>query len=90
MAFTKYKNNKQEKSKLKTCISIHTVKIINDLDINKPSSGEIPIYVFEKCDFVLDTVKVCAKEAWKTESFLSMIAWNVKMLHQYTKSEPFW
>ena len=34
-------------------------RIINDLDIKKPSSGEIPTYFFRKCDFILDIVTVC-------------------------------
>ena len=34
-------------------------RIINDLDIKKPSSGEIPTYFFRKCDFTLDIVIVC-------------------------------
>ena len=41
-------------------------RIINDLDIKRPSSGEIPTYFFKKCDYVLDTVTVCVKEALKT------------------------
>ena len=44
-------------------------RIINDLDIKKPSSGEIPTYFFLKCDFVLDTVTVCVNKALKTGSF---------------------
>ena len=43
-------------------------RIINDLDIKKPS-GEIPTYFFLKCDFVLDTVTVCVNKALKTGSF---------------------
>ena len=35
----------------------------------KKPSGEIPTYVFKKCDFVLDIATVCVKEALKTESF---------------------
>ena len=50
--------------------AIKTIKrIINDLDIKKPSSGEIPTYFFLKCDFVLDTVTVCVNKALKTGSF---------------------
>ena len=44
-------------------------RIINDLDIKKPSPGEIPTYFFLKCDFVLDTVTVCVNKALKTGSF---------------------
>ena len=42
------------------------MKIINDLGIKKPS-GEIPTYVFKKCDFVLDTATVSVKETLKTK-----------------------
>ena len=45
-------------------------RIINDLDIKKPSSGEILlIFFFKKCDFVLDTVTVCVNKALKAGSF---------------------
>ena len=46
-------------------------RIINDLDIKKPSSGEIPTYFFLKCDFVLDILfyTVCVNKALKTGSF---------------------
>ena len=50
-------------------MSTETIKrIINDLDIKKPSSGEIPTYFFKKWDFILDTVMVCVNEALKTGS----------------------
>ena len=49
-------------------VSTETTKtIINDVDIKKPSSGEIPTWFFKKCHFVLDTVK--ANEALTTGSF---------------------
>ena len=44
-------------------------RIINDLHIKKPSSAKIPPFIFKKCEFVLDTVTVCVKEALKTETF---------------------
>ena len=51
-------------------VTTETIKrIINDIDIKKPSSSEIPTYSFKKCDFVLDTVKVYVNEALKTGSF---------------------
>ena len=51
-------------------MSTETIKrIINDLDIKKPSSGEIPTYFFKKCNLVLDTVTVYVKEKSKTGSF---------------------
>ena len=43
------------------------MKIINHLGIKKPSSGEIPTYVFKKCDFVQDTATVSVKETLKTK-----------------------
>ena len=53
-----------------TFISAETIKrIINDLDIKKASSGEIPTDLFKKCGFILDTVTVCVNEALKTRSF---------------------
>ena len=51
-------------------VSTKTIKrIINDLDIKKASSGEIPTYLFKKRDFILDTVTVCLNEALKTVSY---------------------
>ena len=44
-------------------------KIINDLDIKKFSSGEIPTYYYKKDDFLLNTVTVCVKETLKMGSF---------------------
>ena len=38
---------------------------MNDLDIKKASSGEIPSYFFKKSDFVLNNATVCVKEALK-------------------------
>ena len=50
-------------------VSTETIKIIiNDRDIKKASSGEIPTYLFKKCDFILDTVTVSVNEALKTGS----------------------
>ena len=51
-------------------VSTETMKrIINSLDIKKPSSGEIRTYFFLKCNFVLDTVTVWVNKALKTGSF---------------------
>ena len=51
-------------------VSTETIKrIINDLGIKKPSSGEIPTYLFQKSDFVLDILTVCLNEALKTGPF---------------------
>ena len=51
-------------------VSTETIKrIINDLDIKKASSGEIPTYLFKKCDFIPDTATVCVNETLKTGSF---------------------
>ena len=48
-------------------VSTETIKrIINDLEIKKASSGEIPTYLFKKCDFILDTITVCVNETLKT------------------------
>ena len=44
-------------------------RIINGLNIKKPSSGEILTYFFLKCDFVLGTVTICVNKALKTGSF---------------------
>ena len=45
-------------------VSTDTIKrIINDLDIKKACSGEIPTYHFRKCEFILDTVTVCVNES---------------------------
>ena len=70
-------------------VSMETItRIINDLDIKKASSGEIPTYVFKKCDFTLDTVTVCVNEALKTESFPdSLNCANVRPT--YKKDDPF-
>ena len=44
-------------------LSTETIKIIiNDLDIKKPSPGEIPTYFFKECSFALGTVTVCVNE----------------------------
>ena len=71
--------------------SIKTIKIIkriiNDLDIKKPSSGEILTYFFLK-NFVLDTATVCVNEALKTGSFPDRLKCaNVRPI--YKKVDPF-
>ena len=63
-------------------------RIINDLDIKKPSSGEIPTYFLKKCNFILDTATVCVNEALKTGSFPdSLKCANVRPI--YKKVDPF-
>ena len=63
-------------------------RIINDLDIKRPSSGEIPTYFFKKCDFVMGTVTVCVNEALKTRFFPnSLKCANVRPI--YKKVDPF-
>ena len=70
-------------------VSTETIKrIINDLGIKHASSGEIPNYLFKKCDFVLDTVTVCENEALKTGSFPdSLKCANIRPI--YKKDDPF-
>ena len=70
-------------------VSTETIKrIINDLDIKKTSSGEIPTYFFKKGDFVLDTVTVCVNKAWKTGTFPdSLKRANIRPI--YKKVDPF-
>ena len=58
-------------------------RIINDLDIKKPSSGETPTYFFKKYDFVLDTATVCVNEALKTGFFPdSLKCGNVRPIYK--------
>ena len=59
-----------------------TKRIINDLDIKKPS-GEIPTWFFKKCDFVLNTITVCVNEALKMGCFRNSL--NLQMLDHYAK-----
>ena len=70
-------------------MSTETIKrIINDLDIKKASSGEIPTCLFKKYDFILDTVTVCVNEALKTGSFPdSLECANVRPI--YKKDDPY-
>ena len=70
-------------------VSTETIKrITNDLDIKKASSGEIPTYLFKKCDFILDTVTVCVNEALKMGSFPDNLKCaNVRPI--YKKDDPF-
>ena len=70
-------------------VSTETInRIINDLDIKRASSSEIPSYIFKKCDFVLDTVTVCINEALKTGSFTDGLKCaNVRQI--YKKENPF-
>ena len=70
-------------------VSTETIKrIINDLDIKKASSGEVPICLFKKRDFVLDTVTVSVNEALKTGSFPDSLEFaNVRPV--YKKEDPF-
>ena len=61
--------------------------MINDLDIKKPSSGEIPTYFFKQWDFILDTVVVCVNEALKTGSFPdSLKCANVRPIYKKVNS----
>ena len=63
-------------------------RIINDLDIKKASSGEIPAYLFKKCDFILGNVTICVNEVLKTGSFPnSLKCANVRLI--YKKEDPF-
>ena len=93
--FAFYPNIKAIKKKFKiknyfsfNLVSTETIKrTINDLDIKKASSGEIPTYLFKKCDFILDTVTICVNEALKTESFPdSLKCANVRPI--YEKEDP--
>ena len=69
-------------------VSIETIKrIINDLDIEKASSGENPTYLVKKCDFVLDTVTICVNEALKTGSFPDSLK-CAKVRPIYKKEDP--
>ena len=69
-------------------VSTETIKrIINDLDIKKVSSGEIPTYLYKKCDFILDAVTICVNEALKTGSFPNCLKCaNVRPI--YKKEDP--
>ena len=61
--------------------------MINDLDIKRPSSGEIPTYFFKKWDFILDTVTACVNEALKTGSFpYSLKCANVRPIYKKVNS----
>ena len=72
-------------------VSTETIKrIVNDLDIKKPSSGEIPTYLkfqiptylYKKCDFVLETVTVCVNKALKTGFFPDSLKYaNVRAIY---------
>ena len=65
-----------------------TKRMANDLDMKKPSSGEIPVWFFKKCNFVLDAVKVSVNEALTTGSFPDSLKWaNVRTI--YKKVNPF-
>ena len=70
-------------------VSTETIKrIINDLDIKKASSGEIPTYLFKKCRFILDAVTICVNEALKTGYIPdSLLCTNVRTI--YKKEDPF-
>ena len=70
-------------------VSTETIKrIINDLDITKAFSSEIPTYLFKKCDFILDTVTVCVNGALKTGPFSdSLKCANVRTI--YKRDDPF-
>ena len=83
----------KKKFKIKSEFSFNLVctetikRIINDLDIKKASSGEIPTYLYKKCDFILDTC-VCVNEALRMGSFPdSLKCANVRPI--YKKEDPF-
>ena len=65
-------------------VSTETIKrIINDIDIQKHSSGETPTYSFKKCDFVLYTATACVNKALKTGSFPnSLKCANVRQIYK--------
>ena len=95
--FVFHKSMKAIKKKLKiksefSLIHVFTEtikRIIYDLDIKKPSSGEIPTYFFKKCHFVLGTVTVCINKAIKTGSFPdSLKCANVRLVCK--KVDPFY
>ena len=78
------KNKLQIKSKFSiNHASTETIKrIIDDLDIEKPSSGESPTYCFKERHLVLDTVTVSVNKASKTEYFpVSLKCANVRPIH---------
>ena len=65
-----------------------TKRMANDLDMKKPSSGEIPARFSKKCNFVLDAIKVSVNEALTTGSFPDSLKWaNVRTI--YKKVNPF-
>ena len=64
-------------------VSTETIKrIVNGLDIKKPSSGEIPTYLYKKCDFVLETVTLCVNKELKTGFFPDSLKYaNVRPIY---------
>ena len=86
---------KKKKLEIKSEFSFNLVsteslkRIINNLNIKKVSSGEIPTYLFRKCDFVLDTVTACVNEALKKGTFpYSLECANFGPI--YKKEDPFY
>ena len=73
MIFTHKSNKKKIKIRNEfsfSLVSIETIKrIINDLDIKKTLPGDIPVSIFEKCDFVFNTVTVCVNKALASRIF---------------------
>ena len=71
-------------------VSTETIKrIINDIDIKKTLSGEIPTsFFFFKCNFVLETVTVSENEPLETGPFPdSLKCGNVRPI--YKTMDPF-
>ena len=70
-------------------VSTETIKrIINDIDIKKTLSGEIPTSFFFNCNFVLETGTVSENEPLKTGSFPdSLKCGNVRPI--YKKMDSF-
>ena len=75
LCFSSKRNKEKKKNYIKSecSFSLATTKtikrIINDLDVKKALSGEIPASLFKKCDFIFNTVTTCINTTLASRTF---------------------
>ena len=92
--FSSKRNKEKKKITLKSecSFSLATTKtikrIINDFDVKKALSGEIPASLFKKCDFIFNTVKTCINTTLASGIFPeSLKGVNISPIHKI--DDPF-
>lgn len=78
------KNFEIRKSYLTLLYFTETIKrVINNLDVKKAQSGEVPFSLFKNRDFIFDNVTACVTKSYTMEIFLECLKYgNVDSIHK--------